>query len=307
MKYASGQAIAMLPWFFVAHYWASHSQHYPADGFSFPYQICIGVGMFVYAILGLWVLRKVLLRYFDDRSVAILLLILVIGTNYLNYSSIDQAMTHNTLFLIYALLLYVCNIFYQNPTFYFASLLGLLCGLAALIRPTEIISVLIPLLFGIVYFRQFGERLKFIQQHYLKVIVFSVSVMVVVGIQILYWKTITGEYLVYSYQKEGFSWLHPHIQDYLLSYRCGWWRFCPMMILPFAGLLLFYRRRIHTYMIYMFILLAFYIVTAWDVWDYGGTAGRAMVQYYPLLLFPLGALVEWIRKQKIGLKCSGFR
>lgn len=35
-KYSMGQAIMYLPGFTVAHAWASLSQAYPADGFSFP-------------------------------------------------------------------------------------------------------------------------------------------------------------------------------------------------------------------------------------------------------------------------------
>ena len=45
--------------------------------------------------------------------------------------------------------------------------------------------------------------------------------------------------------------------------------------------------------------LSLYIVSAWDVWDYGGTAGRAMVQYYPILAFPLSALIEKVMGHQV--------
>jgi hypothetical protein len=101
MKYSSGQAITMLPFFIVAHTYCKLNHSFPADGFSFPYQFCIGFGMLLYAFLGLFVLRKVLLIYYKDDTVALLLLCYVIGTNYLNFSAIDQAMTHNVLFTMY--------------------------------------------------------------------------------------------------------------------------------------------------------------------------------------------------------------
>src|SRR5690606_1003927 len=140
MKYSSGQAIIMLPFFVIAHTWASISNTYPNDGFSYPYQVSIGVGMFLLALLGLYFLRKILLLYFSDKVTAITLLLLVIGTNYLNYSSIDQALTHNALFTIYVLIIWNTIAFYKNHKIRFLIYSGLLCGLATLIRPTEIID-----------------------------------------------------------------------------------------------------------------------------------------------------------------------
>lgn len=146
MKYSSGQAVTMLPFFLTAHAYASSSPTYEANGFSFPYQFAIGFGMFLYALLGLFLLRKILLKYFKDRTVAIILLCYTIGSNYLNYSSVDQAMTHNVLFTIYCLLILATIRFYESKSYRSAISIGLLVGLATLIRPTDIISALIPAL-----------------------------------------------------------------------------------------------------------------------------------------------------------------
>src|SRR5690606_9752594 len=114
MKYASGQALLMSPFFGLAHFWAAQSSQYPADGFSFPYQICLGIGFFLYGLVGLFFLRKILLQYFKDSTVAVALLILVFGTNYLNYAAIDQCMTHSPLFTIYTLIIYFSIHFYKK-------------------------------------------------------------------------------------------------------------------------------------------------------------------------------------------------
>src|SRR5690606_28282352 len=130
-------------------FWAAQSSQYPADGFSFPYQICLGIGFFLYGLVGLFFLRKILLQYFKDSTVAVALLILVFGTNYLNYAAIDQCMTHSPLFTIYTLIIYFSIHFYKKEKKSTAIFLGFLCGLATLIRPTEIISIFIPLLWGV--------------------------------------------------------------------------------------------------------------------------------------------------------------
>lgn len=297
MKYSSGQAIVMLPFFVVAHTWASISNTYPNDGFSYPYQVSIGVGMFLLALLGLYFLRKILLLYFSEKVTAITLLLLVIGTNYLNYSAIDQALTHNALFTIYVLIIWNTIVYYKNHEIKSLIYSGLLCGLATLIRPTEIISILIPLLWGLNNVEQIKDRVTFIINNFSKAILFAACFFAVVFIQPMYWKLVSNDWLVYSYQDQGFSWLNPHVKDYMFSYRCGWIRYCPMMILPFLGIIPLFKQKINFIPVVLLIFLSLYIVTAWDVWDYGSTAGRAMVQYYPLLSFPFAALISYVNQK----------
>ncbi len=291
MKYASGQAVTMLPFFLLAHTYCKLNPACPADGFSAPYQFGIGVGMLLYGLLGLYVLRKILICYFKDTTVAVLLLCYVVGTNYLNYAVIDQAMTHSVLFTIYCLIIYSSIQFYLKPSFARAFAIGLLVGLAALIRPTDIISGLIPLLWNIDTLKDISARLQFLRKHLSRYILMGSAAFAVFSIQMIYWKLIAGEWLVYSYEEQGFSWLHPHIADYTWSYCCGWLRYCPMMILPALGLLLYLWKGPNRLAVVGFSILNFYIVTSWDIWDYGSTAGRAMVQAYPILAFPFCLLI----------------
>ena len=64
MKYSCGLAVQYLPFFLAAHALAP-ALGYPADGFSRPYQAAIGWGSLLIALIGLWLLRKNLLRYFS--------------------------------------------------------------------------------------------------------------------------------------------------------------------------------------------------------------------------------------------------
>ncbi|MBX9449464.1 MAG: hypothetical protein KL787_07005 [Taibaiella sp.] len=88
LRYTFGMALMEAPFFFIAHS-AAASLGYPADGFSVPYQFMIYLGGILMAVIGLIYLRKLLLYYFKDSTVAITLLLLVFGTNYLNYAGID--------------------------------------------------------------------------------------------------------------------------------------------------------------------------------------------------------------------------
>lgn len=301
LKYSSGQAVMMLPGFIIGHTWAKLSSQYPADGFSFPYQLSVGLWMLLYSFLGLFYLRRVLLHFFKDGTVAALLLIYCTGTNYLNYGAVDQMQTHSSLFLIYSVLMWQCIHFYQKPGWKGAAFIGALCGLATLIRPTDVISVLLPLLWAMPATRTgFKERISFFGRNIRLLFPATICFLFFISIQLAYWKSTSSHWVVYSYGDEGFSFLKPHFYDYLLSYNTGWLRYTPIMIMAFVGFLpLWVRHRENAFVITLFSFLALYIVSSWDTYDYGGSGGRAMVQYYPALAFPFAALIEWAHKKKL--------
>ena len=310
MKYSSGQAVLMSPYFFLADIIANHSSKYEPNGFSYPYQMCIGLGMLMYAFIGLYFLRLVLLEYFKDKTVAILLLAYVFASNYLNYSSIDQGLTHSSLFSIYIILIYLSIKFYKSPSLKKSFFIGTLVGLATLIRPTDMLSLLIPLCWNISSIQDIRDRFSFIKKHFSLYLLSIVPFFLLAGIQPMYWKYATGNYLVYSYQDQGFSWLNPHIKKFCWSYRCGWLRYSPLFFFVIPGFYFLIKRKINSLAIVAFILIDFYIVTAWDIWDYGGTSGRAMIQCYPILAFPLAAFLEKMlerrRLQVILAVCMSF-
>jgi len=149
MKYSIGQSVVYSPFFFIAHAWALNSSVYPADGFSFPYQFTISMGMLLWTVIGLIFLQKSLLVYFSEKVTALGIFGILLGSNYLNYAAIDGAMTHNTVFTVYAVLIYLSIRFHQKPSWSKAIGIGACVGLASLIRPTELISCLIPILWGL--------------------------------------------------------------------------------------------------------------------------------------------------------------
>lgn len=290
MKYSSGQAVLMSPFFFLGHAIAKFSHGmYTADGFSYPYQVSLGLGMLLYTFIGLWVLRKILLRYFSDTTVALALICLVMGTNYLNYAAIDQCLTHNTLFTLYCLLIYFSILFYESHRRKDAILIGALVGLCTLIRPTDIVSAIIPLLWGVSNMSELRNRVSFIGKHIVHYAFAAISAVCFISIQIIYWKWSSGDWLVYSYPYEGFDWFHPHVVSYPFSFKSGWLIYCPLMITGFIGLWYAIKQKQNVFAIVGFVFVNFYIVTAWQTWWYGG---RAMVQSYPILLFSISALIS---------------
>jgi hypothetical protein len=94
MKYSSGMALQYLPFFLIAHSLAEPFGFEP-DGFSLPYQFALQFGGLLMCFIGLFFTRKNLLFYYSDLVTTLVLVCVVLATNYLNYSAIDNAMTHN--------------------------------------------------------------------------------------------------------------------------------------------------------------------------------------------------------------------
>lgn len=305
LKYSLGMAIMYVPFFAVAHIIAPFTD-YPADGFSQPYQMAISFGSLLIAFIGLWYFRKLLLRYYSDATVAIILFLLVAGSNYLNYSAIDSGLSHNWLFTVYIFILLATDNFHKTYQTKYAVYIGLLCGLATIARPTEFISLLIPLLWEMnsVSVSSIKQRLSFFKTNFSKIIGAAVCFIAVAAIQLIYWKYVSGHWLVYSYNDQGFSWLHPHIWDYTLSYRSGWITYTPLVIFFFIAIIPFIKYGKNKIALISFFFLNWYIVSAWDIWWYAGTGGRAMIQSYPILFFILASFIEYILSRKWAFAIS---
>jgi len=300
LKYSCGQALLYTPFFLIAHLLAKPLGYSP-DGFSKPYQLAINLGGLLIAFIGLWVLRKTLLQYFGDVPVAFTILILVFGTNYLNYTAIDGAMSHNYLFTLYALIVYFTISFYRSPSISKSIFIGCILGLAVLTRPTDIVLCLIPIFWGISSFAHIKGRITFWKTHIVKLISAVVVCLAVASIQVIYWKIITGEYIVYSYQDQGFSWLNPHLKDGIFSYKAGWLVYTPIMLFALLGFIPLYKKcRESFWAISIFMVVFIYLIFAWDIWWYGGSLGqRAMVQSYAVLAFPLASFINHIYNKRI--------
>lgn len=310
-QYSLGWAFFHSPAFALGHLAALLSNH-PTDGFSIPYQIALNLYGIAIAYLGILLSFFNLRNYFSFNVSALSVLFLLLGTNALNYFAIDSAHTHGPLFFLYALLIFTTISWHKRPSLIKSILIGIVGGLMCTMRPTEILALLIPLFWGIGNWQGLLKRARFFKSNGLMFAGSILSFLLFPAIQLWYWKIVTGQLLFYSYAGQTFSWLHPHIFDVLFSYRKGWLLYTPFALLFLIGFpFLFKKSPKLFYCISIFFLLNFYIVSAWDIWWYGGSLGqRALVQSYALLLFPLSALLQeafkaYWSKIILGIFCIG--
>ena len=313
IKYTSGLALLYAPFFFIAH-WLAPVLGYAADGFSLPYQLILSLGGILWAIAGLFIFRKLLLKFFDDTITAILLLLTIAGTNYFQLAALDGTLlSHNFLFTLYALLLLETINWHQKPNWRSAGVVGLSYGLIVLIRPSEAVSIFIPLMWNVGTKVAFKQKISSIRKFPLH-LVLAVFVAIIIGsLQLYYWKKLSGEWLFYSYNNpgEGFRFFPPYLAEFLFSFRKGWFIYTPVMIFAVAGFYNLYRNNKSILpAILIFFLLNLWIISAWSCWWYAGGSfsARAIVPAYVLLSIPLGYLIRdvYVKKWRWPVLIAGF-
>ena len=300
MKYPMGLSIMYFPFFIIAHA-SAYLFGYTPDGFTEPYQLMIALSAIFYNLAGLILLRKVLLDYFSDIAIAAAIILLVLGSNYIQYVAIDGAMPHGYLFFLYSAVIYCSWKWHKSPKLIFAVLIGLCIGLATISRPTELVMAIIPLLWGIHDKKSYKAKIELILQNKIHLIALVGMSALTVLPQLLYWKAMTGNFLFYTYEEQGFDWFSPHYDKVLWGWEKGWFVYTPLMGLPILGLIVLYRKAPTIFVaLFTFFAINLYLVVAWSQWKYAGSYScRALVQSYAMLLFPFVAVMGYIIGNKV--------
>lgn len=297
-KYLGGVAIIQLPYFLMGHYIA-YASHTIQDGFSWPYQYALILGLLFWGFVGLALLRKILLIYFPDKVVATTLLLLALCSNLIQYIAVDPVQSHCAIFTLYTLVLWFTIQWHQKPSIKNAFLIGLFCGLAVICRPTELIIIFIPLLWAMQNPIAHQQKGTFLKQHKMHIMLLLFGGLIGILPQLLYWKYTTGSFMYDVGSKWYF--LNPWFRV-LFGPEKGWFLYTPISIMMVAGLFLIKKYPFQKSVI-TFCLLNIWIIIAWSDWRYGGSySTRALVQSYPVFALALASVVQQMvhhKKQKI--------
>jgi hypothetical protein len=305
-KYAVGTSVFQLPFFLIAHVFCCQKNPYPHDGYSMPYMMAIVFANLFWLVLGLAFLRKFLLRYFTDPVTAVTLILIALGTNLFFYTTFIHGMSHTYSFAAFSLLLFATERWYSTERKGFAILIGALLGLIMITRPTNIVVALVPLLWeykdGIL-----KDKIGFYRRQAGSILFATLAFTAFLMLQLSYWKYVTGDWVHFSYEGEGFDFLHAQIGNGLFSYRKGWFVFTPIAFLGVLGLLpLMLQNKRLALNIFIFLGVIVYVVFSWEAWWYGGSFGcRALIEALAIVAIPLAALIQWLfSKRKLWV--DGF-
>jgi len=295
MKYSMGMAILNAPGFVIAHLYSLVAGYKP-DGFSLPYQYAWAINGLFYSAVGIVMQRKVLLQFFNEKITSVVLIIVVLATNYFQLTAFDGYLSHNYTFTLYTFIVWFTLQWHQQTRWIYAAGLGLAMGLVVLVRPSELVCILIPLLWGIGNMQDISKKLQLLKSNYGQVFLMILTAIAAGFPQLLYWKYSTGHWLYYSYNNagEGFDFAQPYLLEVLFSFRKGWLIYTPVIIFALAGLVsLFKKNKPLFYSIMFYFWVNLYVVSSWTCWWYAGGSysQRALLSSYVLLSIPLGYLL----------------
>jgi hypothetical protein len=288
IKTTMGMSMLYAPFFFLAHIQSEIADSVP-NGFSWYYHKYIHLSCLFYLFIGLYFLRKFLLKKFSESVVALTLITIALGTNLFYYATSEAAMSHAYNFSLASVLIYCTSRWYDEARMRYAIFIGLLLGLLTLIRPVNIVFGLFPLLYGAVSWKNIQDNLRlFFIKFPTHTILMALSAFLIFLPQLLYWKSVTGQYLFFSYVGERFFFLRPMILHGMFSFRNGWLIYTPVMFFAIAGLIIMIKQKMESWMtICMLLILYLYLVFSWWCWWYVGFGNRSMIDIYSVLSIPL--------------------
>jgi len=295
-KMSMGLAMVYAPFTAFAHYVLAPLTGANPDGYSPPYKMGLLLSALMLFLFGLWNLRKLLLEYFSETITALTLIVIAFGTNLSWYVTSEASMSHVYSFALIIYLYRLLQKWFRNPRTGLTILTGLVFGLIVLIRPTN-------LLFIVLFFAtsDFRERIQFLLKNYVRILLMMAMFLLVWIPQFAFWKYVSGDWFLYTYTKETFFWNNPQITGSLFSYRKGWLVYTPLMALAFIGLpFLWKQSRPLFWQVISVLALLIYINSSWWCWWFGGSYGnRPYIDGYGIFALSIAAFFKYVANLKI--------
>lgn len=293
-KYPIGTAVLESPFFLVGLSTATEN----TNGYETHFHKIIFYSALFYLFLGL-IFFKLLLKKYEVKWYIIFIcqLLITLATSLTIYTSFDAAYSHvYSFFAIIAFAYFVKSYFtsYQMKHFLWACFF---LGLIIIIRQVNILVIFsIPFLAG--SFAELKKGLAAIFTNYNKLILGLVLMAGVISIQLFAWYFQTGNFIVYSYQGEGFNFSSPEIFKVLFSYEKGLFVYTPILFLCVLSSSYFIIKK-QFYLFFswiLFLVILVYVFSSWWSWYYGCSYGmRPFVDFYAFFFIPLALLLNHLK------------
>lgn len=287
--YHMGLAFIHLPGFLIADQIASSSDNFERNGVSTPYFVSVRLTAALFVLLGLFFLRRTLLSFFTDKVVAVTLLLLYGASNLFITFFYGELMPHLYLFTLNTIFIYYLLKYHSSKKIRYLVISALIFGLTTAIRPTQAIWGIIPF---ILLFFQSENKWKSLMY----LLLFPLAISLFNLPQFLYWKAMSGDWIILNLHSETLNLFHPYSFDFLFSYKKGWLLYSPLLLFSFFGLYWCYKKdKWMTWAFGVFILLNIWVLSSWDCWWYAASFGsRVMVDSYIIYGILLGFVVHYL-------------
>ncbi len=291
--FSFGIALLMSPFFLLGHLYALLSNYTP-NGYTEPYAVAVIGAASFYLSFGLVLLIKIIDRRFKNLRIALIsALIIYLGTNLFYYSAFEMGMSHVYNFFIFAVLIYIHTTYRERSFRKYVLLVGLISGLILVVKPYNAFGLLFLIPTSTNEWKKLWQNCL---NHKLAIVGGVGILLTFIMLQISYWHTVSGKYILFSYGNlgEGFNWGSPELYNVLFSVQNGWFIYTPLITFAFIGLFMqLTNKNYEAFKILVIILLAYYVFASWWAWWFGAAFGhRAFVEFYSFLTLPLAYFIH---------------
>lgn len=291
--YHMGLALVELPSYTIGEA-AARIGNFPRDGMSKPYHIAFLCNAFLFALIGLIVVRKTLLLYFNDVHTGIVLLLLYGASNiYITFSESFQ-LQHLYLFTLNAVFLYYLLRYVREKKQSQLIISALMFGLGCFIRPTQVFWGILPvvLLF---------ENHRLLWPLFKRLIWFPIFAFLFNIPHFIYWKLVGDSWLLPNLHTEDIVLSDPNLSSFLFSFKKGWLLYTPLFLLLVPGFIFLYRSQKRLFYAALgYTCINIYVLSSWECWWYAASySARVLVDCYPLFALVLAFAIRGLMSHRI--------
>lgn len=290
-----GTPICISP-FFLTNHLINKTIYGTGDGYSKSYQFTVSVAALFYWFLGIIGLIKLLKTFEISNSlISIVIPIISLGTDLNFYTVYFPSFSHVYSFCAISWLIYFGKIWATNKQTKYLIWLGFILGVIFIIRPINVIVVLlIPFFFR--DWKDFAsETLNILRYNKLKTFL-ALSVLILpISLQLYSAHYQIGKWGINTYGEESFEFLfNPKMYEVLFGYKKGFFMYAPVMLLliPSVFFMVKYNKYFSFGWTIVFSLLL-YATSSWWCWWYGGGLGmRPFIDFMSFLVLPIALLLK---------------
>ncbi|MGP0130766.1 MAG: hypothetical protein ACTMUB_05960 [cyanobacterium endosymbiont of Rhopalodia musculus] len=315
-KYTLGLGLMLSPFFVLGHFATLIANALGAkidpNGLTWSYELFYCLGSITLGIVGLIFCYKAARLFFSQTASVLAVAGIWFASPLSFYLTLEVSMSHAVSQFLISIFLYVCISTVWVKQRRQQILLGLVLGLAAFVRPQNILFAIVPIIMivwniinGVIKANKIG-----INNPWTKIIKLpDITSLAVIGLvaclmqlpQIFIYQWQYSNFLKIPYLEEGsaegyessFNWIQPQISNVLFSGHRGLFFWHPVLFLSIIGLILAYRK---SPMLVTSFLLVFglqvYLVASWWCWWQGSSFGGRMFTNCSLI-FVWGLAAFW--------------
>jgi len=290
--YNYGSSLLYSPFFFGALVYCKINKVPLEQGFSQVFQNAIHWSGVIYFTIALLLIRRILLKYFNENITAITLFSLFYGSSTFYYGYVLSEMPESQLLFLMALFLYLVHEFYKSPNLKSAFFLGLVFASISLVRYFEMYVLFFFLFFSN---RNLKEVNALSGHHRLSYFFFFVlAVILLWAPQILFNQThySAGFNPYIHFNKYDFT--DSRIASVIFDYKQGWLTYSPIMLLSIFGIFFMKSNLPFTKAVLASVLVVIIVVygASWDWRNGENFSARRLSDAVVWLSLPFAALTE---------------